>query len=131
MSESLKNVLVVAIVAVLALFIGLQKSGNLGLAGVTLFTGSSNGGEVSVATTGTEIVARSSGRSYLVVCKTNSSESDSRQITLAINASPSHGRGVLLDGRQPCWESNDLNLITGEINGVASPSAASVSYMQW
>jgi len=132
MSEQLKNVVIVALVASLALvWYSGRESSEFGAAGVTTFTGSSTGGEASVTTTGTEIVSRSAGRTYLIICKTNSSNTDLRQVTLAVNASPSHGRGVILDGRVPCWESNDLNLVTGEINGVASPSAASVSYMQW
>lgn len=125
MSEKIKNIAISLLVGILG-FLGYNQ---FGAAGVTLFTGSSVGGESLVATTGTEAVARKSDRSYLRVCKT--SLSSASQITLAVNASPSHGRGIILDNRVPCWESSDLNLVTGEINGVASPSAASLSYSQW
>lgn len=117
---------------ILAIKVAVPKAElNAGAAGVTLFTGSSTNGSTLVATSGGEVVPRSSGRSYLIICKTAQSSTDTRQVTLAVNASPSFSRGILLDSTHRCWESNDLNLVTGEFNGVASPSAASVSYSQW
>jgi hypothetical protein len=125
----LVGTLIVASGVALALRLNPAPQG-LGDAGVTRMEGAATSGETLVATTDTNLVAKNAGRQYLIVCKTNTQNNQS-QISFSINASASHGRGVVLDSRHPCWESNDLDLFTGLLEAVASPSAASVSWMYY
>lgn len=133
MKEHLKSMALIATAFlvggfVLVLVVSHVLPHSLGASAQTIiFTGSSNNGEVSIATTDTNILEKNPARNYLKVCKT-SPMSDNRQITFAINSSASHGRGFILDNRVPCMEFGDTNVITGLLEAVASPSAASVSF---
>ena len=129
----MKKITIIVVLLALSFLAGYysKQANPLGAAGENLFTGIATTGEISVATTDTNVVGRDSARQYLKICKTNPSSSDLRQITLAVNASASHGRGFVLDARVPCQEFAGLTLVTGLIEAVASPSAASVSYTSW
>lgn len=107
-----------------------KVAGTFGGTDVAVFTGSSTNGEISVATTDTNIIARNAARQYLRLCMTSTLTSSLRQVTFAVNSSASHGRGFVLDSRVPCIEFRDP-IVTGAFEGVASPSAASVSYSEF
>lgn len=107
---------------------------NAGAAGVVMWPGSSTGDDVRVASaSSTDLVPRKADRQYLMICKDN--DAASTEIYFAINASATYSEGGVLNSARPCWESTDLNLVSGEINAIASIAAAgdyaSVSYLQW
>lgn len=136
----MKNYILIAVSIFLAIFgagYALQRTAGDSFGGsgsqYRIFNGNSINGEVSVGIVDTDIVTADGSRTYLRICLTNNHVNDLRQVTLVVDsaASISHGRGFLLDRKTPCIEFVDATLVSGLIEGIASPSAASVSFTHW
>lgn len=103
---------------------------SFGDAGVHVLSGAGSGGEKSIsASNDTKIVSANTARQYIEICK--SSPLSTGTFSLAVNSSASIESKITLNANRPCFISDDSNLVTGGFWGIASPSAASVSYQEF
>jgi len=97
---------------------------------VNLITGSDvNHDSILVGTTVTEITAHNSGRVYMDLCNDTYESSIVYLYFGKTSASHNFGQGVRLSAGD-CFEIDSNFLYTGVIYGLASPSAASVSFVE-
>lgn len=103
---------------------------DFGGAGVHILSGTGTKGEKNIAANNdTVIVTANPSRQYLEICKV--SATNAVQFSLGVAGSASFDQGIQLNNNRPCFVSNDTNLVTGGFWGLASPSAASVSFQEF
>lgn len=100
--------------------------GNVNMA----FSDDATNGEVSVATSVTEVVSADSGRTWGYFCNADTASDQLIYLYLgptSASTSADIDTGIRLNSGE-CFEINSENLWLGPIWGIASPSATSISY---